>query len=252
MDDLEDELRASGSVFAEDEARLLTESATSEAELDSMVRRRTSGEPIQQIVGWAEFCGLRIKVEPGVFLPRQRTEFLVERAIALGGRGGTLLDICCGTGAIGVAVATGLGRADLHATDIDPAAVRCAAENVSEVGGRMYQGDLYEPLPRSLRGRFNLILANAPYVPTGELHLMPREARLHEQPVTLDGGEDGLDIQRRLITEAPGWLANDGRLLIETSDRQAEATMETMRGAGLATTLATSAELDATVVIGRR
>lgn len=204
MDDLEDELRASGSVFAEDEARLLSESATSEAELDSMVRRRTSGEPIQQIVGWAEFCGLRIKVEPGVFLPRQRTEFLVERAIALGGRGGTLLDICCGTGAIGVAVATGLGRADLHATDIDPAAVRCAAENVSEVGGRMYQGDLYEPLPRSLRGRFNLILANAPYVPTGELHLMPREARLHEQPVTLDGGEDGLDIQRRLITEAPG------------------------------------------------
>ena len=252
MDDLEDELRASGSVFAEDEARLLSESATSEAELDSMVRRRTSGEPIQQIVGWAEFCGLRIKVEPGVFLPRQRTEFLVERAIALGGRGNTLLDICCGTGAIGVAVATGLGRADLHATDIDPAAVRCAAENVSEVGGRMYQGDLYEPLPRSLRGRFNLILANAPYVPTGELHLMPREARLHEQPVTLDGGEDGLDIQRRLITEAPGWLANDGRILVETSDRQAGTTMDLMKEAGLATTLATSAQLDATVVIGRK
>ena len=252
MDELEDELRASGSVFAEDEARLLSESADSPAELDSMVRRRTRGEPIQQIVGWAEFCGLRIKVEPGVFLPRQRSEFLAERAIALGKRGDTVLDICCGSGAIGVAVMTGLGDGSLHATDIDLAAVRSAATNVHEVGGRVHQGDLYEPLPRSLMNRFDLILANTPYVPTGELHLMPREARLHEQPVTLDGGEDGLDIQRRLIHEAPEWLIPGGRLLVETSDRQAETTMELMRKAKLATTLATSAELEATIIIGRK
>ena len=132
-----------------------------------MVRRRTSGEPIQQIVGWAEFCGLRIKVEPGVFLPRQRTEFLVERAIALGSRGDTLLDICCGSGAIGVAVAAGLGRADLHATDIDPAAVRCAAKNVERGWRADVSGRPVRTSPPLAEERFDLILANAPYVPTG-------------------------------------------------------------------------------------
>lgn len=216
-----------------------------------MLRRRKAGEPIQQIVGWAEFCGLRITVDPGVFLPRRKTEFLVERAIALGQPGSTLLDICCGSGAIGVAVATALNKADLHATDIDPASVRCAAVNANEVGGRVYQGDLFEPLPHSLRGRFNLILANAPYVPTGEIHLMPREARLHEEPGTLEGGHDGLDIQRRLIAEAPEWLSGKGHLLVETSDHQAESTMRLIKDIGLKATLATSAEWGATVVIGQ-
>lgn len=251
MDELIEELRAAGSVFAEDEARLLSETASSPAELDAMARRRVAGEPLQQILGWAEFCGLRIRVEPGVFLPRHRTEFLVEKAIGHGAPGATVLDLCCGSGAIGVAVAIGLKQADLHATDIDPAAVRCAAANVLEVDGRVYAGDLYEPLPRALKGRVDLLLANAPYVPTDELHLMPREARLHEERVTLDGGEDGLDVQRRVIADAPAWLAPNGRLYVETSDRQAEMTMELMREAGLATTLATSSDLQATVVIGR-
>ncbi|MBN8868112.1 MAG: putative protein N(5)-glutamine methyltransferase [Solirubrobacterales bacterium] len=252
MDDLVDRLRAAGSVFAEDEARLLDEAAGTPAELESMARRRMDGEPLQQILGWAEFCGLRIRVEPGVFLPRHRTEFLVEKAIGLGRRGDVAVDLCCGSGAIGVAVAVGLGGVDLHAADLDPAAVRCAGVNVDEVGGRVYLGDLYEPLPRSLRGRVDLLLVNAPYVPTGEIHLMPREARLHEEPVTLDGGADGLDLQRRVIAGAPSWLAPGGRVLVETSDRQAEATMELMTKAGLRVTLATSAELMATVAIGVR
>lgn len=251
MDELIEELRAAGSVFAEDEARLLTESASTPAELEALARRRMEGEPLQQILGWAEFCGLRIRVEPGVFLPRHRTEFLAEKAIGNGEAGATVLDLCCGSGAVGVAVAIGLREVDLHATDIDPAAVRCAAENVLEVDGRVYSGDLYEPLPRSLEGRVDILLANAPYVPTGELHLMPREARLHEAPVTLDGGEDGLDIQRRAIAAAPRWLAPGGRMYVETSDRQAEGTMRLMRNAGLAVTLATSNELRATVAIGR-
>ncbi len=252
MDDLVEELRAAGSVFAEDEARLLSEAATSPAELESMVARRLSGEPIQQIVGWAEFCGLKIGVEPGVFLPRPRSEFLVRKAVRLGQPGSTVLDICCGTGALGVATAVALGRADLHATDIDEAAVRCAATNVTEVDGRVYQGDLFDPLPRSLRGRADLILVNAPYVPTAELPLMPREARLYEETITLDGGDDGLDVQRRAILEAILWLAPKGHLLVETSDLQAESTMRLMKDVGLAPTLATSAEWGATVVIGRR
>ncbi|HRV59649.1 MAG: putative protein N(5)-glutamine methyltransferase [Solirubrobacterales bacterium] len=252
MDELVDSLRAAGSVFAEDEARILAESADSPAELDSMLRRRMEGEPIQQIVGWAEFCGMRIRVEPGVFLPRPRSEFLVGKAIGLGRPGCTILDVCCGTGALGVAAATGLGSADLHATDLDPAAVRCAAVNVDEVAGRVYLGDLFGPLPRSLRGRADLLLLNAPYVPTAELPLMPREARLHEERITLDGGEDGLDVQRRAILEAPLWMAPGAHLLVETSDIQAESTMRLMKLAGLAVTLATSNEWGATVVIGRK
>ncbi len=239
-------------MFAEDEARVLSESAASPAELDSMVNRRVGGEPIQQIVGWAEFCGLRIQLEPGVFVPRPRSEFLVRKAIRLGRSGCTVLDVCCGTGALGVATAAGLGRVDLHATDVDRAAVRCAAINVSEAGGRVYQGDLFHPLPRSLKGRADLLLVNAPYVPTGEMPLMPREARLYEETITLDGGEDGLDVQRRAILEAPAWLAPEGHLLVETSDLQAESTMRLMKDTGLAPTLATSAEWGATVIIGRK
>lgn len=251
MDEIIEELRMAGCVFAEDEAALLSEAAGSPAQLDSMVRARVSGVPLQQIVGWAEFCGLRVAVEPGVFLPRHKTEFLAEKAIGFGWPGAVVLDLCCGSGAIGVAVATALEGVELHAADIEPGAVACAARNVTPLGGQVWRGDLFEPLPRSLRGRVDLLLANAPYVPSGELHLMPREARLHEEPITLDGGEDGLEIQRRVIAEAPEWLAPGGRLLVETSDRQAEGTMEAMSKAGLTLALATSAELEATVVIGK-
>jgi len=251
VDELVERLRQAGSVFAEDEARLLEESAASPAELERLARRRMTGEPLQQILGWAEFCGLRIKVEPGVFLPRPRSEFLVRKAVQLGSRGSTVLDLCCGTGALGVATVAGLGEADLHAVDIDPAAVHCAVLNVDEVGGRVYQGDLYEPLPLALRGRVDLLLVNAPYVPTSEIPLMPREARLFEQKITLDGGDDGLDVQRGAILEAPLWLAPGGHLLVETADIQAESTMKLMGDVGLSVTLATSAEWGATTVIGR-
>lgn len=252
METIVEELRTAGCVFAEDEAALLTEAAGSPAELERMVRERVSGIPLQQILGWAEFCGLRIGIEPGVFAPRHKTEFLAEKAIGYGGPGAVVLDLCCGTAALGIAVATALDGVELHAADIEPAAVACARRNVLPLNGRVWHGNLYEPLPRSLRGRVDLLLANAPYVPSREVHLMPREARLHEEPVTLDGGEDGLDVQRRVIAEAPEWLAPDGKLLVETSDRQAERTMEAMKEAGLAVSISTSAALEATVVTGTR
>jgi len=251
LDEIVEELRTAGSVFAEDEAAMLVETASSPDELRAMVEQRVAGLPIQQIVGWAEFCGMRIQLEPGVFVPRHKTEFLVEKAIGLGKPGDVVLDLCCGSGAIGVAVAAGLEGIELHAADIEPAAIKCARRNVLPAGGKVWQGDLYEPLPTSLRGRVNLLLANAPYVPSREVHLMPREARLHEEPVTLDGGEDGLEIQRRVIVGASGWLAPGGHLLIETSDQQAEGTMEAMAKADLSTTISVSRELNATVVIGK-
>jgi len=265
-------LRAAGCVFAEDEARLLTASARSAADLAAMIDRRVSGVPLEHVVGWAEFCGLRIAVSDGVFVPRRRSEFLVGQAVdvalaaeavplAAGGTPGqpgphqrrpVIVDLCCGSGAIGVAAASALGNAELHAADIDPVAVACARQNVALFGGQVYQGDLYDPLPATLRGRVGVLVVNAPYVPTNEIELMPSEARLHESPIALDGGSDGVDVHRRVAAAAPGWLASDGKLLIETSDRQAAATAAAMAASGLVPVVTRDDDRDATVVIGSR
>jgi len=229
------------------------------ADLSAMVDRRAAGEPLEHVLGWAEFCGLRIAVDPGVFVPRRRTEFLVSQAVALARQPASagpaaqhqtvVLDLCCGSGALGVALATALGQVELYAADLDPVAVRCARRNVAAVGGQVYQGDLYEPLPATLRGRAGILLANAPYVPTGEVALLPPEARDHEPQLSLDGGADGLDILRRVAIEAPQWLAPGGHLLIETSERQAPQITEAVARAGLNPRLARSEDLNATAVV---
>ena len=260
-------LRAAGCVFAEDEARLLLSTARTPEELGAMVDQRVAGLPLEQVLGWAEFCGLRITVTPGVFVPRRRTEFLVRQAAVLGrgddhprppregiargdGRrpGVVIVDLCCGVGAIGAALAAAVDRAEVHAADIDPAAVRCARRNVP---GYVYQGDLYEPLPGALRGRVGVLVANVPYVPTDEIGFLPPEARAHEPLVALDGGADGLDVLRRVAAGAPHWLAPGGHLLIETSERQAPLAEAAFVASGLTARVASSADLDATVVIGR-
>ncbi|MGW2510191.1 putative protein N(5)-glutamine methyltransferase [Streptomyces scopuliridis] len=252
-------LRAAGCVFAEDEARLLISTAATPDDLAAMVDRRVGGLPLEHVLGWAEFCGLRIAVDPGVFVPRRRTEFLVRQAAAtalaatstaFAGPGAVVVDLCCGSGALGAALAGILDRAELHAADIDPAAVRCARRNVAAVGGRVYEGDLYGPLPAALLGRVDVLLANVPYVPTEEVGLLPPEARIHEARVALDGGADGLDVLRRVTAEAPRWLAPGGSLLVETSEHQAARAVETVAGSGLIPRVARSDELYATVVVG--
>ena len=243
-------LRAAGCVFAEDEARLLIAAAQTPAELDAMVGQRVAGLPLEQVVGWAEFCGLRITVAPGVFVPRRRTEFLVRAAVALARPGAVIVDLCCGAGAIGAALAAALDRADVHAADIDPAAVRCARQNLP--GGRVYQGYLYAPLPAGLRGRVAILAANVPYVPSEEIGFLPPEARAHEPEAALDGGADGLDVLRRVAAGAAGWLAPGGYLLSETSERQASLAEAALEATGLTALVARSADLEATVVIGRR
>ena len=148
-----------------------------------------------------------------------------------------VVDLCCGSGAVGLAVATVLtargARVELHAADVDPIAVRCARRNLAAVGGTVHLGDLDTPLPERLRGRVHLLLANTPYVPTGELGLLPPEARLHEPPHALDGGPDGLDLLRRIATVAPGWLAPGGTLLIEIGRAQTGAAGDAFAAAGL-------------------
>jgi release factor glutamine methyltransferase len=306
-------LRAAGCVFAEDEARLLIAAASTPADLAAMVDRRAAGLPLEYVVGWAEFYGLRIAVDPGVFVPRRRSEFLVRQAAALAGRQAAALagrqaaalagreaaglagrqagrpgrapgpasqaaailpdqawaparevpagragrptvivDLCCGSGALGAALAASLGVAELYAADIDPAAVQCARRNLATRGGRVYEGDLYQPLPSSLRGRVDILLANVPYVPTDAVRTLPPEARLHEAWLALDGGPDGLDVLRRVAAAAPFWLAPGGHLLTEASEHQALRAVEAFALGGLAARVVGSADLNATVVIGTR
>lgn len=245
-------LRTAGCVFAEDEAELILAAARTPGELTALVDRRASGLPLEQVLGWAEFRGLRVLVEPGVFVPRRRTEFLVEQALAQTPDARVVVDLCCGSGAVGAALAAALGPEELHAADIDPAAVRCARRNIVPLGGRVHLGDLFEALPAGLRGRVDVLAANVPYVPTAEVGLLPSEARDHEPPVALDGGADGLDVLRRVAAGAPAWLAPGGCLLVETSERQAPAALEAFTRAGLTARLAVSAELYANVVVGTK
>ena len=235
-------LRAAGCVFAEEEAALLRREAPDEGALAAMVDRRVAGEPLEQVVGFAEFCGLRIAVEPGVFVPRQRSAALVRRAARGLRAGDVVVDLCCGTGALGAAVAAAVPGVEVHAADVDPAAVACARRNLP----RVHHGDLYDALPEDLRGRVAVVVANAPYVPTAAIATMPPEARDHEHRVALDGGADGLDVQRRVIAGAPEWLAPGGRVLVESSERQAPASAALMAAAGL------DARIDGEVVEGTR
>ncbi|HET7531058.1 MAG TPA: putative protein N(5)-glutamine methyltransferase [Mycobacteriales bacterium] len=226
-------LRSAGSVFAEDEAAVLVESAGVGDELCAMVERRVAGEPLEHVVGWAEFCGLRIAVDPGVFVPRRRTEALARSAVARARPGDVVVDLCCGSGAIGAVVASAVRGVALHAVDVDPVAVRCARRNLAPSGGQVHAGDLFDPLPSELRAQVDVVVVNAPYVPTGEVPLMPAEARLHEPLAALDGGADGLDVHRRVAAAAGSWLADAGVLLTECSRRQQADLTEVYAAGGL-------------------
>jgi release factor glutamine methyltransferase len=266
-------LRTAGCVFAEEEAALVLEQAAlagpegRAAEVDRLASAREGGLPLEQVLGWAALGGVRVALEPGVFVPRRRTELMVAVAVSLAAavpadRGPVvLLDLCCGSGAVAAAVVHGLRTAgttgggahcgvavDVTAADVDPVAVRCARGNLP--GARVLQSDLFDAVPDDLRGRVDVLTANVPYVPTDALALMPREARLHEPRSTLDGGEDGLELLRRVADAAPRWLAPGGTLLLEISERQQPAALVAMERAGLEGTVRTDDDLGAVVVLG--
>ncbi len=241
MDDVDDEivarLRRAGCVFAEDEARVLSEHAAEiGAALNELVARRCAGEPVEYLLGWALFRGRRIAVAPGVFVPRRRTEYLAELAIVFARQASpppTVLDLCCGAGAIAATVAASVPGARVHAADVDPVAAACARRNLGRHAA-VYVGDLFAPLPDALRGQVDVLVANAPYVPTGEIAFMPPEAREHERRAALDGGADGLDVARRVFAGAPEWLAPGGTVLVELGAAQALELAGTVAAAGLA------------------
>jgi release factor glutamine methyltransferase len=236
--DLVAALRSGGCVWAEDEAAVLLGCTSDPEQLWDLARRRIAGEPLEQVVGWAAFCGLRIPVEPGVFVPRRRSEPLAQLAAAEAVRRApaVVVDLCCGAGALGAAVvsiAGGQAVAELHAADIDAVAVRLAARTVAPYGGQAHVGDLFDALPPGLRGRVDVLVVNAPYVPTAALATLPAEARDHEPRAALDGGPDGVDLHRRVAAGAPAWLGADGVVLIETSFEQADRTIAALVAAGL-------------------
>jgi release factor glutamine methyltransferase len=242
-------LRASGCVFAEEEAAVLAKAAGGdEATLAALVERRATGEPLEQVAGYADFCGVRVRLRPGVFVPRVRSELLVRTALEEARDGGTVVDLCCGSGALGLAVRH---RRDviLHSADLDPAAVATARDNLTTP---VYEGDLFAALPSELRDRIDVLIANVPYVATGHIPLLPSEARDHEPLVALDGGPDGLDIFRRITTDAPTWLAPGGVLLSEITEAQETAATEAVHHAGLDAGSIYDDDLEARVIRGRR
>ena len=219
--ELVERLAAAGCVAADEEAGMLTEAAGGDpGRLDALVRRREAGEPVEWIVGWAPFCGLRVAVHPGVYVPRVQTEVLARRALALLPPGGVAVDLATGSGAVAAVLQAAQPTATVFATELDPVAVDCARANRIAVK----QGDLDEPLPPALQGRVDVLTANVPYVPTSALGFLPRDVQDHEPRTALDGGDDGLDLVRRVLALAPRWLRpGTGRVLVEIGPDQAAA-----------------------------
>jgi len=244
-------LRRAGCVFAEAEARMLLAAAETPEDLIERLVRREAGEPIEVVLGWAEFCGLRIAVGAGVFVPRRRTGLLVREAAVRLSRGDVVVDMCCGSGAVGSVLLSAVDGIELYAVDNDAGAVEYARRNIG-ARGQVLAGDLFEPVPSRLLGRVRVIVANAPYVPSEAIATMPPEARLYEPAAALDGGHDGLALQVRIINEAPAWLAPGGHLLLETGRGQADRTVAVAEAHGFAAQIVRSDDIDGTVMVATR
>ncbi len=247
-DEMVAQLRAVGCVWAEEEASLLAENASDHSELATMLTRRLNGEPLELVLGWAAFRGLRVQVARGVFIPRRRTEFLAAQAVSADPA--VAVELCCGSAAISAALLNESRQPiELHAADIDPTAVELARTNLPD-DVHLYVGDLFGPLPGQLRRTVDVVVANVPYVPTGELEFLPAESRRTEPATAVDGGPDGLRLFGRLVAEARAWLAPGGRVMSELSEAQIPLAESIMAEQGLRPEVHADETLGATVIIG--
>jgi release factor glutamine methyltransferase len=213
-------LSGAGFVAAEDEAEELLACAAGDAELlDVLVGRRLTGEPLPWITGSVSFCGVQVRVDPGVYVPRWQSEPLARRAVERLPATGAAIDLCTGSGAFARVLATYRPAAHVVASDVDERAVACAAANGVEV----YRGDLFAPLPPSLHGRVDVVVGVVPYVPTAALALLQRDTLAFESPLSYDGGHDGTDVLRRVLTDSPRFLRPGGALLLELGGEQGHA-----------------------------
>lgn len=239
-------------MFAEDEARLILLATDDDGRRDELVRRRAGGTPLEVLLGWAEVAGVRVSLLPGVFVPRQRSSLLVAEGLrALGPDDAVVVDLCCGSGALGLALARTRPDVELHAADLDETACRCAADNLRGIG-EVHRGDLFDALPVGLCGRVDLLLVNAPYVPSDEITHLPREARDHEPRVALDGGADGVHVHRRVADQAGEWVRPGGTVLVETSERQALSTVGAFDPSRWSAEVVTDDEIGATAARATR
>ena len=187
--------------------------------LEALVSRRLTGEPLAWITGSAVFCGLEVRVDPGVYVPRWQSEPLALRASERLPHAGAAIDLCTGAGAIAATLAARRPAARVVASDVDARAVACALAN----GVEAFAGDLFAPLPRDLEGRVDVVAGVVPYVPTPELRLLQRDTLAFESPRSYDGGPDGTALLRRALAEAPRFLRPGGALLLELGGEQADA-----------------------------
>jgi len=198
-----------------------------------LVRRRAEGEPTAWLTGRREFLGRNFRVTPDVLVPRPETELVVEAALAVLPAEGAALDLCTGSGCIAVSLALGAPGARVVATDISPAALPVARENAAALGAKVEfrEGDLFGPIPAT--ERFDLIVSNPPYVPSGEIAGLSREVR-KEPRMALDGGRDGLELLRRIVSCAPSRLRPEGLLFLEMHETHAGPLPDLCRAAGFA------------------
>jgi release factor glutamine methyltransferase len=211
-------LAAGGFLSPDQEAdALLAASRGGAGSIDGLLARRLSGEPVAWVTGSVTFCGVDVLIDPGVFVPRPHTEALARRAVELLAEDGVAVDLCTGSGAVAAVLVAAHPRATVVGTDIDPVAVACARRN----GVEALEGDLDEPLASEHRGRVDLVTAVVPYVPTEELHLLPRDVRAHEPRHALDGGAGGTRVLVRAAEVAARWLRPGGAVLMELGGDQA-------------------------------
>ena len=206
-----------------------------------ILARRAAGEPLQYITGVQEFMGLPFHVAPGVLIPRPETELLVEKAVAWAksfceksdtARACRVLDIGCGSGAIGVSLAKLVPAASVTCTDISPAALEIARQNAARlsVDVEFLEGDLLAPV----EGRkFDLILSNPPYIARDVVRGLAREVRDHEPEMALCGGEDGLDVYRQLASSLGDALQPGGAVMMEIGHDQREAVKKMLEETGV-------------------
>jgi len=220
-----DRLIAAGCVAATEEAAALLTAAPDEPTLESWLCRREQGEPLAWITSTVMFCGQWLYVAPGLYVPRFQSEDLARSAAAVLIDNGRAVDLCTGVGAVAAYLVTQVPTATVIGVDIDAQAVACARRN----GITAMVADLSQPL----RGNsFDLVTAVAPYVPSGELRLLPGDVQRYEPRCALDGGPDGLDVVRRVIAAGKRLLRPGGWLVIEVGGTQDEVLIPILTAAG--------------------
>jgi release factor glutamine methyltransferase len=235
-------LTAAGCIAADDEADTILEHVEAtcgaddvEREVTALASRRASGERLEYLVGWKDFAGIRVELDEGVFIPRWQTETLVDLAVAAAAASESptphVLDLFAGSGAIACAIAARLPGASIVAGEADPTALACAARNAARFGVHLYESDVDGGIPSELGGRFDVLTANVPYVPSGEMRWYEREWAA-ELPSTREGGHDGLRWTRLVAARARHWLRDGGWLLTEIAAEQEPEARRLLAGCG--------------------